>query len=297
MVNRRERVRAATVQEIKDVARRQLVGDGPSAVSLRAIAREMGMTAPALYRYFPSFDHLVQSLVSDLSTELCSAVEAARELAPTDDASARLLAVCRAFRSWSVTHPAEFGLIFGTPTPGQRAYTPERIDTSASATGPSSTPNGSNGASRPLVANGMNGTNAHDLVRPGTPNGTRTRGGPPGRTHDTTEEGGGARFGRMFLSSFADVWQERQFATPDADDLPERLTDQLEEYRQRLGSTLPLGALAVVFACWMRLYGLVSLEVFNHMSFALSDPEPFFEGELNEIARRLGITTVGHRTD
>src|SRR5690348_8415032 len=57
MVNRRERVRAATVQEIKDVARRQLVGDGPSAVSLRAIAREMGMTAPALYRYFPSFDH------------------------------------------------------------------------------------------------------------------------------------------------------------------------------------------------------------------------------------------------
>ena len=261
MVNRRERVRAATVQEIKDVARRQLVGDGPSAVSLRAIAREMGMTAPALYRYFPSFDHLVQSLVTDLSTELCAAVEHARDLASPDDAGARLLAVCRAFRAWSVGHPAEFGLIFGAPTPG--------YGTPAYGAGPSGmTPH--QGGRATAVSSESTGDQS-------TPAAERL-------------DNGGARFGRLFLSAFADVWRERRFLTPDADALPTRLTEQLAAYRQRLGSTLPLGALAVVFGCWMRLYGLVSLEVFNHMSFALPDPEPFFEGELAEIAARLDIT-------
>jgi hypothetical protein len=287
MVNRRERVRAATVQEIKDVARRQLVGDGPSAVSLRAIAREMGMTAPALYRYFPSFDHLVQSLVSDLSTELCAAVEVARELAPAGDASARLLAVCRAFRGWSVTHPAEFGLIFGTPTPGYGGYGSDRLAHPA--------------RQEDAHVHTTNGTNGLVGQRVG-PGGTTHRNGSNGRNGAERKQGehvesGGERFGRLFLSSFAEVWEERQFPTPDADDLPKRLTDQLEEYRQRLGSSLPLGALAVVFGCWMRLYGLVSLEVFNHMSFALPDPEPFFEGELAEIARRLGITTVDSNTE
>jgi AcrR family transcriptional regulator len=262
MVNRRERVRAATVQEIKDVARRQLVGDGPSAVSLRAIAREMGMTAPALYRYFPSFDHLVQSLVTDLSTELCAAVEHARDLASPDDAGARLLAVCRAFRAWSVGHPAEFGLIFGAPTPG--------YGTPAYGAGPSG-----------LAPAQSRGSASESTT-------------PVGEDAPAAErlDNGGARFGRLFLSAFAEVYRERRFPTPESDELPARLTEQLAAYRQRLGSSLPLGALAVVFGCWMRLYGLVSLEVFNHMSFALPDPEPFFEGELAEIAARLNITDV-----
>jgi AcrR family transcriptional regulator len=279
MVNRRERVRAATVQEIKDVARRQLVGDGPSAVSLRAIAREMGMTAPALYRYFPSFDHLVQSLVTDLSTELCGAVEHARDLASPDDAGARLLAVCRAFRAWSVGHPAEFGLIFGAPTPG--------YGTPAYGAGPSG-----------LTPTQTNRSAANGAATSGGSVGPVSSVGPTGPVDDESApaaerlDNGGARFGRLFLSAFADVWRERRFPTPDADQLPTRLTEQLAAYRQRLGSSLPLGALAVVFGCWMRLYGLVSLEVFNHMSFALPDPEPFFEGELAEIAARLDITDV-----
>lgn len=126
MVNRRERVRAATVQEIKDVARRQLVTEGPAAVSLRAIAREMGMTAPALYRYFPSFDHLVRALVADMYTEACTAVEQAREHAATLEPAARFFTVARAFRTWAISHPAEFGLIFGSPLPGAPAGDPTR---------------------------------------------------------------------------------------------------------------------------------------------------------------------------
>ena len=68
--SRRERIRTATVAEIKALARRLLVGGGLAAISLRAIARDMGMTAPAIYRYFPSLDALVAELTEDLYDEL-----------------------------------------------------------------------------------------------------------------------------------------------------------------------------------------------------------------------------------
>ena len=62
-LSRRDRVRAATVQEIKRTARRVLVDSGADGLSLRAIARDMGMTAPALYRYFPSREELIVALI------------------------------------------------------------------------------------------------------------------------------------------------------------------------------------------------------------------------------------------
>lgn len=112
---RRERLRAATLAEIKEAARGALVREGPTAISLRAIAREMGMTAPALYRYFGSREDLVDALVEDLFTELSAEVAAARDAEAPDDLAGRLVGASRAFRSWAVAHPAEFGLIFGSP--------------------------------------------------------------------------------------------------------------------------------------------------------------------------------------
>src|ERR671913_1960482 len=73
-LSRRDRVRAATVTEIKDTARRILVAEGVDGLSLRAIAREMGMTAPALYRYFPSREDLVVHLIAELYGQLTSAM-------------------------------------------------------------------------------------------------------------------------------------------------------------------------------------------------------------------------------
>ena len=75
--SRRERVRAATATEIKQTARRILVSEGPDAVSLRAIAREMGMTAPALYRYFGSHEELIKHVIADIFTELTADLQAA----------------------------------------------------------------------------------------------------------------------------------------------------------------------------------------------------------------------------
>src|SRR6204780_3884350 len=81
VLSRRDRVRAATTQEILQTARRLLVNEGGAAITLRAIAREMGMTAPALYRYFGSYETLIHHVVADIFDELSDYVEAEVQLA------------------------------------------------------------------------------------------------------------------------------------------------------------------------------------------------------------------------
>lgn len=115
--NRRERARAATEQEILATARALLVASGTGAVTLRAIAREMGMTAPGLYRYVASHEDLLEQLIGVLYDELTGELERARDAAG-GDVSARLLATSRAFRAWGLAHRAELGLLFGSPLPG-----------------------------------------------------------------------------------------------------------------------------------------------------------------------------------
>jgi len=120
-LNRRDRVRAATTEEIKQTARQLLVEQGPEAVSLRAIARQMGMTAPALYRYFDSHEKLIKHVIADIFTELTEDLHAAIESAgagSNGDLTAKVMAACWEFRRWSLDHKREFGMLFGTPIPG-----------------------------------------------------------------------------------------------------------------------------------------------------------------------------------
>jgi AcrR family transcriptional regulator len=127
-LSRRDRVRAATSQEIIQTARRLLISEGSAALSLRAIAREMGMTAPALYRYFGSYETLIHHVVADIFNELSDYVEGAVAAAEAETSAERdaiatgLITACQAFRRWSVAHPAEFGMIFGAPLPGVDLY-------------------------------------------------------------------------------------------------------------------------------------------------------------------------------
>jgi AcrR family transcriptional regulator len=117
-LSRRDRVRAATTEEIRQTARRILVEHGPDAVSLRAIAREMGMTAPALYRYFGSREELIRYVIGDILTEVTDDISVAIQAADTaspGDMTAKILAACREFRHWSLSHQDEFALIFGSP--------------------------------------------------------------------------------------------------------------------------------------------------------------------------------------
>jgi AcrR family transcriptional regulator len=111
------------MREITQTARKILVGEGPEAVTLRAVAREMGMTAPALYRYFDSHQELVRHLVGDVFNDLTENVHAAIHNAPSDtappgDLTAKFLVAARAFRRWALAHKQEYGLLFGVPVPG-----------------------------------------------------------------------------------------------------------------------------------------------------------------------------------
>jgi len=125
--SRRDRVRAATTQEIIQTARKLLVEQGPDAVSLRAIAREMGMTAPALYRYFGSREELLRHLVASIFTEIAdhvrTAIHAVAATAGPDRTEPEIMAIkmmagCREFRSWALTHVPEFSMLFGSPVAG-----------------------------------------------------------------------------------------------------------------------------------------------------------------------------------
>ena len=231
--SRRDRVRAATVEEIKSTARQLLVADGPEAVSLRAIGRAMGMTAPALYRYFGSREDLVNHVCGDIFTEIAGEIHTAIEQAAKasgGDITAKLYAACGAFRTWALAHRPEFGLLFGTPLPG--------IET----------------------------------------------------LHDDIVDKCADKFSGEFLALFYELWTRHPFPVPGDDEIEPGLAAQLVRYRDGLGVDLPVGAVLIFLRCWVRLYGMVSLEVFGHLGFALDDPSAMFDYTLAELAELLGLS-------
>jgi AcrR family transcriptional regulator len=230
---RRDRVRAATTEEIKQTARRLLVTEGPGAVSLRAIAREMGMTAPALYRYFGSHEDLIGHVVADIFNEIADriAVAIGTAAAAGGDIAAKLVAACQEFRRWSLSHRAEFGLLFGSPLPAVEAVM-DREDVIAACA---------------------------------------------------------MKFSGTFFTLFLELWRSNPFPVPGDDELAPGLRAQLARYRDSLGTGLPLGAVFTFLWCWIRLYGMVSLEVFGHLHFAMDDASPLFELTLAELAKLLGL--------
>jgi AcrR family transcriptional regulator len=114
----RERAREELTREIKAEARRQLAVEGAQRLSLRAVARELGMVSSALYRYFPSRDDLLTALIIDAYNSLGEQVEAAVAAQPAADTRARWVTLCHAARAWALASPHEYALIYGTPVPG-----------------------------------------------------------------------------------------------------------------------------------------------------------------------------------
>jgi AcrR family transcriptional regulator len=115
---RRERLRAATIDEIKQTALRLMRESGTIDVRFTDIARAMELTPPALYRYFADRDALLNVLIADAYTELGRRVALARDAVPVEDLGGRLLAVAQAYRQWARGEPQQFSLIFGLPVPG-----------------------------------------------------------------------------------------------------------------------------------------------------------------------------------
>jgi AcrR family transcriptional regulator len=238
-LSRRDRVRADTAREIKDTARRVLVEHGGEGFALRAIAREMGMSAPALYRYFDSREDLVEHVVADLYDELVGHLVAARDDADPAVPAVQLLACSRAFRRWAIDHRQEFGLLFGS---------------------------------------------AGDGV---VPSSDRLHNDPDSPAHAAAH-----RFGQVFAALIAQVYLERPFPVPAEDEIDPALAGQLRTWLAEFPVELPLGVVRVFLGCWVRLYGLVAMEIFGHLKFALDDAAAFFEAELHGVAEVLGIADM-----
>lgn len=117
----RERNRAELTAAILDCAREQLVRGGATTLSLRGIARELGMASSAIYRYFPSRDALLTRLIIDAYNSLGDYVEHAEAAVDRDDRRQRFLVIGGAVRSWALAHEQEYALIYGTPVPGYAA--------------------------------------------------------------------------------------------------------------------------------------------------------------------------------
>ena len=214
--SRRERLRAETGAEIKNSARRLLVAGGPTAISLRAIARDLGMTAPALYRYFPSLDALILAVVTDLFEDLRATVADAAIHHGDQQPLVRVGHMARAFRRWSLDRPAEFALMFGIPL-----------------------------------------------------------------------NDAGARFGATFFTVLGEHYVRHPFGG-EAPDLPDpALRELFKPYLDTFGDRFPLPVIYLFVAAWTRLYGIVAMEVFGHLRWAMTDVEPLFEVELARTVSRL----------
>lgn len=111
----RQRRRAVATREILDAAERHIAEHGPAALSLRAVARGLGMTVQALYHYFPNRDALVTVLITKAYDDLADAVQACVDAAADDSALPRWLVATEGYRRWAITHPGRFQLLYGTP--------------------------------------------------------------------------------------------------------------------------------------------------------------------------------------
>ncbi|MFF0267622.1 TetR/AcrR family transcriptional regulator [Kribbella sp. NPDC004536] len=221
---RRARLRAQTTAEIKDVALRALTEHGAAGISLRAIARDMGMTAGAIYSYFETRDALITALMVDIHNALADAELAAYTAAPADDAAAQLHAVATAYREWAVANVAEFQLIYGDPIPGYQ-----------------------------MPADGPAREAAH-------------------------------RACILLTGIVALGWKPaaRRDAITWADLDPVLAAEVRQAYPE-----LPPAALALSIRVWARIHGLVTLEIYGHLTNLTPRPEAVFAADVAALLEDL----------
>jgi AcrR family transcriptional regulator len=255
----RERARVELTREIRQEARRQLAATGAGGLSLRAVARELGMVSSALYRYYPSRDDLLTALIIDAYDALGEVTE--RAVAPAADgatARARWIAGCQAIRVWALSNPHEYALIYGSPVPGYRA--PE------ATIGP---------ASRvPLAFAGVlaSAAAAGELAA-GAPGdrGAGALGGPGGAGEDGT---GGSADGAPAKSP--------------------AVSGELAAQAVSLAAALrrpdvPPDALVRAVIAWTQLFGMISFELFGQFVGSFEPADALFAHAVDRLAAFVGL--------
>jgi AcrR family transcriptional regulator len=250
----RARVRAEMISEIKAIARRHLETDGAN-LSLRAVARDMGMVSSALYRYFGSRDDLLTALIVDGYNALGDAVEAA-EAAVKDRARLRTrwLAAAHAIRDWALTNPAEYALLFGSPVPGYAA--PQ--DTVIAAT---RTP-------VVLVRILADGFDSGALTGP-----TRSPSGPMRSPSGPMRSPSGPT----------------RSAGPAGVQLADTVRADLDRARADIAPGLPAELMLAGMAGWVQLFGTVSFELFGQFNNVIDARAEFFDVQMGLMADLIGL--------
>lgn len=131
----RQRFRAQIREEIKQAALRQLAKSGPAGVSVNAIGKELGVSGPALYRYFTNRDELLTELVIDAYNDLAAALQAAIDQTPNRAPRRRFEALARAYRAWALAQPYRYNLLFEPPLPGYDAHAERLIEAAQASMG------------------------------------------------------------------------------------------------------------------------------------------------------------------
>ncbi len=124
----RKRFRAQIRDEIKQAALNQLAATGPAGVSVNAIGKQLGVSGPALYRYFSSRDELLTELVIDAYDDLAAALRETIGETPSQPSRRRFEAFARAYRGWALTQPHRYRLLFAPPLPGYDAHAERLIE-------------------------------------------------------------------------------------------------------------------------------------------------------------------------
>jgi AcrR family transcriptional regulator len=270
----RARVRAEMVDEIKRVARERLAEEG-AALSLRAVARDMGMVSSALYRYFPSRDDLLTTLILDAYNSMGEASERGdATVRDRRDLFGRFLATGHAIRDWAVERPHEYALVYGSPVPRYKAPT----DTIEPSTRPYA-------VFAMILADGMAAATA------------RGDGGSGDAGAGAADSG----------DAVAEAAAGPAFADPP---LTDRLAGELHQASMGLnvgpsegmtGAPPPSGdtpmgpppvLIARTFAVFTQLFGAISFELFGRLNNVISDRREWYDWQLRSMAAYLGLSPL-----
>ncbi|MFE2041916.1 TetR/AcrR family transcriptional regulator [Streptomyces sp. NPDC059477] len=239
----RERYRAQVRAEIKAHAWEQIATAGASALSLNAIAKQMGMSGPALYRYFANRDDLITELIRDAYRSLADSVQEAAA------SGAALPALAHALRAWALADPQRYLLIYGTPVPGYHA--PDDV-TAISNEIMSVLLDAAVAPAPPGPYSAASHSSGPDSPDPHSPEAASPADTPPANTPPTT-------------------------TTP----LEAHLADHRRWADGHSAATPP--ALRTALTFWSRLHGVLSLELAGHFTGMGFDPDVLFEEEVSSL--------------
>ena len=246
----RERARAEITREITDIARARLAAEGAAALSLRAVARDMGMVSSAVYRYFGSRDELLTALIIDGYNAIGEAVENADAACRRSDYSGRWLAACRAARGWAIAHPHEYALIYGSPVPGYQAP--------ADTIGP---------AARSAVVFGRLVSDAHAVGQLTPPPATPPPATPPPAAQATASPQ----------------------PAPGLHAMPGSLGEDASRLRDTVLPGVPGDMVIGALTAWAGVFGVISFEVFGQFNNVVTDTAGYFDRAVADLGRLMGL--------